>query len=116
MIDYKTHRPDAYPEVLVVELSGKLDAETSDYLIQCIQTEIESGARKVVLDCSKLDYISSLGLGTLVRASHRVKKQDGAIALAGVQGMVAEVLAIAQLGRLLHMYPDVDAAATSFAA
>lgn len=114
MIDYTTYRADANNDVLVIEVFGKLDTETSDYLMDCVQGEIEDGARMIVLDCSKLEYISSLGLGTLVRASLRVRKEEGAVVLSGVEGMVAEVLRLAQLGRMLHMYGNVDEAVASF--
>jgi len=114
MIDYTTFRAESDADVLIIEVTGKLDADTSEYLMDCVQGEIEDGARCIVLDCSRLEYISSLGLGTLVRASLRVRKEDGAVVLSGVEGMVAEVVRLAQLGRMLHMYGSVDEAVASF--
>lgn len=114
MIDYTTYRAESDADVLIIEVTGKLDSETSEYLMDCVQGEIEDGARSIVLDCSRLEYISSLGLGTLVRASLRVRKEDGAVVLSGVEGMVAEVVRLAQLGRMLHMYGSVDEAVASF--
>ena len=116
MIDYTTYRAESEDSVLVIEVTGKLDTDTSEYLMACVQGEIEDGARAIVLDCSRLDYISSLGLGTLVRASLRVRKEAGSVVLAGVQRMVAEVVRLAQLGRMLHMYGNVDEAVAGLTA
>ena len=115
MIDFDTYKLEGPDEIYVMDLVGTVDLDTSDFLLDCIQNHIEDDVRRLVLDCSKLDYISSVGLGILVRANSRMKKIGGAIALAGVQGMVAEVFRITHLDRLFNMYPNVHEAAKSLA-
>lgn len=110
MIDFRTYPSDANSQILIVELTGRLDVESSDYLMECVQEELDSGAQSVVLDCQNLEYISSIGLGTIVRAALRVRKQKGFIALANVSGMVADVMNVAGLGKVFHLYPDVASA------
>ena len=115
VIDYNTYRASENPNVMVVEVTGRLDVGSSEYLMKCIQEELDAGAQNIVLDFGSLEYISSMGLGTIVRASLRVKKQEGTIVLANVTGMVAEVMNIAGLGKLFHIYPDLSAAVESLA-
>lgn len=111
MIDFKTYQPDGIDDVLVLQLLGQLDGDTSDYLIKCVQEHLDDGARKIILDCDCLDFATSLGLGTLVRAAMRVNRESGEVVLCNVRGILAELVQVSQLGRLMHIYPDVDDAA-----
>lgn len=115
MIDYTTYPMGDDESILVLELTGRLDDESSQFLIDYLQGMIDEGSHKFVLDCGLLDHISSHGLGTLVRANSRLKKIDGAVALANVPGTIAEILRIVHFDRLFHIFPDVTAAANSLA-
>ena len=110
MIDYKTHKAGQDNDILVMDVYGKLDTDTSAFLLDCVQGFIEDGMKKFVLDCSKLEYISSMGLGTLVRANGRLKKQDGALAISGVTGVGADVFRIMRLDHVFNMYETVEEA------
>ena len=110
MIDYKTRKAGQNNDILVMDVYGKLDTDTSVFLFDCVQGFLEEGMTKFVLDCSKLDYISSMGLGTLVRANGRLKKQGGAMAICGASGVVAEVFRLMRLDHVFSMYDSVDEA------
>ena len=116
MIDFTAYRYEASGDTLVLVITGKLDSTTSQYVLDCLQDHIANGEHKFVLDCSELTYISSVGLGTLVRANSRLKDMGGAVALAGVKGVVAEALRLVHFDRLFNMYDDVDQAAAALAA
>ncbi len=111
MIDYQTYKTGENDEVLVIEVGGRLDTMSSDYLVDCVKGHTERGARKIVLDCSDLDYVSSMGLAGLIRANSTMKKLGGSVALVQVPGLVADVVRISHLDRLLNIYPTVEEAA-----
>lgn len=111
MIEFESNTLDGANDTLVLFVQGRLDNESSEYLLDCIQGHIEDGTKNFVLDCSELDYISSIGLGTLVRANSRLKRSEGKVLLVGVAGVVAEVLRISHLDRIFNIYPDVETAA-----
>ncbi|MEO1237484.1 MAG: STAS domain-containing protein [Planctomycetota bacterium] len=98
-------------DTLVVMVSGQLGANDVKPLEELIEHELTEAYNKLVVDCGKLASISSLGLGMLVRMQSRLKARGGAVALANVQGVVADVLKVIQLDKVLGMYPDIDAAA-----
>lgn len=110
MIEYETYQAGENDEVLVIEVGGRLDTMSSDYLLNCVKGHTDRGARKIVLDCTNLDYVSSMGLATLIRANSRMKEVGGSVALVQVPGLVADVVRIAHLDRLLNIYPTVDEA------
>ena len=113
MIDFASHKLDDAPGILVLDLTGSLDTQNSEYLMDCVQGHIEDGIDRIILNCAALDFISSMGLGTLIRAMARLKKQGGTVALAGAHGAVADVLRLVRLNRLLNIYGDVGEAAAA---
>ena len=114
MIDYTTYKLDSPNDVMVLEVTGRLDSSTASFLLDCIQGYIERGEHKIVLDCSELDAISSEGLATFVRAKSRLNALGGAMSLSGVKGGVAEVLRIVHFDRLFNLFPTIDEAAQAF--
>ncbi len=111
MIEFKAYKRDDAPEILVLELTGHLNAENSKYPLDCVQGDIEDGVSRIILNCEELNFISSMGLGTLIHAMARLKKLGGEVALTGAQGTVADVIRLVHLKPLLSIYQDVDKAA-----
>ena len=97
-------------DIVSVVLSGKLDAFYCDYVLKCVEHQIEEGYKKLILDCNDLEFISSLGLGMLMRVHARMKKLGGDVKLARVHGVVASAITLVHLDRVLHMYPTVEEA------
>ncbi len=62
MIDYVTYLTGRDDDVLVLELAGRLDEHTADFLIDCLTGHIQNGASKIVLDCHELSHVTSVGL------------------------------------------------------
>lgn len=113
MIDYTTYTAGENDEVLVLELTGRLDEKTSTFLFDCIDGQIKHGHTKLVLDCSDLEHIVSAGLGTLVRIHFRLKEKGGQVQLVGVRGVVADILRIVHFEKLFHMHDTVEEAVES---
>jgi anti-sigma B factor antagonist len=116
VIDYHRFTTGPDREILVIQVSGRLDNDSSPFFFDCLEGEIEEGHTQVVLDCSELSFLSSLGIGTLIRIQSRLRQRGGTVKLAAVQGVVADVLHVVHLDRLLDIYPDIDAAVAAFAA
>lgn len=114
MIDYHTYTAGPANDILVMEVTGRLDNDTSEYFFGCLEWQIEDGNTRIVLDCKDLMFLSSLGVGTLMRIQSRLKSKGGTVKLAAVQGVVVDVLRVVRLDTLLDMYPTVDEAVASF--
>ena len=63
-----------------VEMSGRLDASQA----AAAQSFLDGTAGTVVLDCSRLDYLSSAGLGVLLKTQKRLMAAGGKLRLTGV--------------------------------
>ncbi len=116
MIEYTTYPLEDDESILVLELEGRLDGNTSEFLLDAVQGMVEEGTQHIILDCNDLEYISSVGLASLVRANSRLKKKSGTVALANVPGAIAEVLRVVHFDRMFNMYESVIAAADAMRA
>ena len=101
-------------DVLIITVDGGLNADTSEQFVQSIETLVDAGLKKMIVDCDKLEYISSSGLAVLVRLHNRMKRQGSDIKLASVKGALSGVLQVTSLNRLFGIYPDVNRARLAF--
>lgn len=115
MIDFNTHKTGDQNDIAVIELSGKLDNAAADYFFAYVESEVlEAGTTKVVIDCDQLSYLSSTGIGMLIRIRSRLAKQGGEIRLTRVHGMIADVLRTIRLDTYFQIYDSPEAAIESF--
>ncbi len=97
-------------DVLILETHGKLDSNTSSLLEQKLISEIDGGTTKIIVDCSKLDYISSAGLRVLLVGAKKLKAINGKIVLCSLQDYIKEVFEIAGFTAIFPIYPDLSTA------
>lgn len=101
-------------DILVLKLHGKLDQHTAPEFNKEVERHFAEGKRKMIIDCAHLGYVSSYGVGALVNAQAKLRKQGGEVKLATIQSMVADVFKIIHLDKLLNIYGDIEFARESF--
>ncbi len=57
-------------DVLVLRVDGGLNADTAEQFVKSIEKLVDAGLTKLIIDCSKLDHVSSYGVGVLIRLLH----------------------------------------------
>ena len=67
--------------------------------------------KKLLIDMSKVTYISSAGLRVLMIAAKGCRKQDGKVVLAGLQPTVSEVFKIGRFDKVFTVFETVHAGA-----
>jgi len=77
---------DAGPNGVVV-LSGRLDAAQA----ATAQSFLDGVEGTVTLDCSRLEYASSAGLGVLLKTQKRLIASGGKLRLSNVSGHLREI-------------------------
>src|SRR5262249_43974723 len=88
-----------YGDALVLTPVGRIDNSTTDGLRADLNTRLEAcrkGGDRLVLDFSKVDYISSVGLRVLMLAAKKAREQDGSIVVAALQPVVREIFEISR--------------------
>jgi anti-anti-sigma factor len=66
---------------LIFELRGYIDAHTVLEFERAIQTFIDNGTRKIVLDIGGLSYISSAGIGAMMGMARKLTQTKGDMVL-----------------------------------
>lgn len=96
--------------VLVITHEGDLDAMTSPSLRAQITDAIDQGVRGLILDLSRVPFIDSSGLGTLVFGLKTVKLQGGDMVITGLQEQAGMIFSITAADRLFEVKPSIAAA------
>ncbi len=107
---------DQNGEIMIVELGGHVDQSNSYRLQKMFDNIIQSGCYKIIVDFSKLYYMSSSGWGIFVGEIKRFRENGGDIKLAGMNPEINEVYQMLEFYHILEDYPSIDAAAASFKA
>lgn len=101
-------------DVMILAADGGLNAQTADELVEQLERLVDGGLSKLIIDCSKLDYISSYGIGVLLRLHQRLARQGGDVKVCAMKGIVSQVLQVSRLGSIFELYPDVGRARLAF--
>lgn len=101
-------------EVRIISLQGYLDAHTAPQFEKAIQDEFEAGRKKIVVDCAKLDYISSAGLGVFMSFIEEIRESGGDIRLAAIVPKVYQVFDVLGFPALFQIFEQTQAAVASF--
>jgi anti-sigma B factor antagonist len=70
----------------------------------------EEGRKKIVLDFSNVEYLSSAALGKLITMDKKVKGAGGKLRLCAIRPDIYEVFAITKLNKLFTICDDQDQA------
>ncbi len=100
--------------VLILSADGGLNADTAAAFVDQLTVLVEQGLTKIIVDCTNLNYISSYGIGVLMRVHSKLAARGGDVKIAAPQSKVLNVLHVVRLSRLLDIYPDVNAARLAF--
>lgn len=98
----------------LLEVEGRVDSSTVSELDEALNERIDQGTVNLVVDLSKVDYMSSAGLRALVSALKRVKNDGGDLRLCAPSERVREVLELAGLDSIFEIYEDQVTAVGSF--
>jgi anti-sigma B factor antagonist len=103
-----------YENVTVLTIKDELAGETvpafADQAAKCLA----DGRHRLVLDCSGLEGLDSLGLEALLDLQNNCEEQLGAVKLCGLDATSAKILEITRLARRFETFDDLDSAVKSF--
>lgn len=86
-----------------IAIIGEIDASSSIELDLAIAKSVGEGFKKIMVDCSALEYISSAGLGVFMSYIEEFQDKHIAMVLFGLKEKVANTFQILGLADLLHI-------------
>ena len=101
--------------VTILDLHGKmLIGEGDELLREKINSLVENGTKKIVLNLADVPYIDSAGLGEIVRCYTTVSRKDGELKLLHLTKRIEDLLSITKLLTVFDTYDDEESAIKSF--
>lgn len=97
-------------KVLVVALAGQLDTRASPQLEKSLEEALAAGRGEVLVDCARLDFITSAGLRVLLMTGKRLASAGGRLALSSLNPSVKEVFDISGFASLFPIHPTREGA------
>jgi anti-sigma B factor antagonist len=79
-------------------------------LKSAIDSAVDGGSPRVVVDLTEVSFMDSSGLGALIAGLKKARQSSGDLRITGVNQQVATVLALTNLDRVLRAHPSVEAA------
>jgi len=96
----------------ILSIVGEIDASSSIELDLAIAKSVGEGFKKIVVDCTALEYISSAGLGVFMSYIEELKDKKTTLVLYGLKERVLNTFSILGLADLLNIRPDKQEAKT----
>ncbi len=97
-------------DVIVIRLEGRLDAASSPALEKQINSIIDSGHFKIVLNFSAVDYLSSSGMRLMLSISKKLKSLEGKLVACNMNDEVLDVIKMTGFQQVLEIYPKEEEA------
>jgi anti-anti-sigma factor len=96
--------------VVAVAPAGRIDTTTAPVLERHLLALVAAGDRRIVIDFSGVDYISSAGLRVMLLLARRVRDGGGRLALCAMGEAVGQVFQLAGFLPLFTVLDSRDAA------
>jgi anti-sigma B factor antagonist len=96
--------------LLLLTFGGQLDAASADESEQALLALIDEQGLRVVVDLGPLTYLSSVGLGVILRLTKQVMKYEGRIVFHSLQPRVRQILDMTGLSLMLQLYESAEEA------
>lgn len=95
-------------DVVVVRVKGRLDAASSPQLEKKVNSIIDSGHFKLLLDFAGVEYLSSAGMRLMLSVSKKLKSLEGKVVACAVSDEVMDVIKMAGFHQVLELYPTEE--------
>lgn len=109
-VKLNTHIRTLNGNTSVIGIDGDVTAQAEDTLTKAFNEVTSQGARNILLDFSKLDYMNSSGIGLLVTLLIRVKRQNQRLYACGLSEYYRQIFELTRLEEAIAIYPTEEEA------
>lgn len=97
-------------DLLIIRVEGALDTNSSGQLESLLVEHLDRGARRIILELTEMDYVSSVGLRVFLSSLKRLKASEGRLLLSGLNDEVREIFDMAGFSPLFEIVSSLDEA------
>lgn len=99
---------------IVCAIEGEVNITTSVDLRKAFDELIKRNEKKVLIEFSRVEYIDSSGLATLIEMLQRLKKIGGRMRVCGMNQKVHNAFEITKLHKLFEVFDTQETALKDF--
>jgi anti-sigma B factor antagonist len=104
-------------DVVILDLKGRVTLGDGDELLKDkVNSLVNQGHRKIILNLAEVPYIDSAGLGEIVRTYTTVSRQGGSLKLLNLTKRITDLLSITKLLTVFETFDSENEAVRSFSA
>ena len=104
-------------DVMVLDLKGRITLGEGDELLKDkVNSLLNQGQKKILLNLADVPYIDSAGLGEVVRTYTTVSRQGGSLKLLNLTKRITDLLSITKLLTVFETFDSESEAVKSFTA
>ena len=102
-------------DVTIIDINGKMTLGEGDELLRDkVNSLIQQGQKKLILNLAEVPYIDSAGLGEIVRTYTTVSRQGGSLKLLNLTKRIQDLLLITKLLTVFETFESEQDAIKSF--
>ena len=104
-------------DVIVLDVKGRITQGEGDELLKDkVNSVVNQGYKKILLNLAEVPYIDSAGLGEIVRTYTTVSRQGGSLKLVNLTKRITDLLSITKLLTVFETFDSEPDAVRSFSA
>ncbi len=96
--------------VYSIELKGSLDSETYQELQAQLGEIIDEKTRAVILDMSKVNYISSAGIRVIIETKKTLERKNATFAMINLQPQIKKIFDVMKILPMFDIFDDMPEA------
>ncbi|HEV8051800.1 MAG TPA: STAS domain-containing protein [Parachlamydiaceae bacterium] len=100
--------------VLILRIKGRLDAVSSPLVEKKVFEAIHEGQSNLLLDMSRVGYLSSAGMRMLLSITKKLRTMSGKLAVCNVTTSVVDILKMSGFDHALHLFKTEEEALKHF--
>jgi len=94
----------------ILALEGEIDLHRSPQVKESLEPLINQKLPRILVDFSRVTYVDSSGLATMIETLQRIQSYGGKFAMFGLRDSVRSIFEIARLDQIFSIFPDEAAA------
>jgi anti-anti-sigma factor len=111
-----TYTIQQHQAIQVVKVENLLNELTNNEILNDVQSYVEKGFNKFIVDLSDLHFLNSVGLNFLLMMMKKSEKTGGEFAVANANEQIVGLLEITKLKNMFNLKPSVEKALQEFTA
>lgn len=90
----------------IIDIQGEINAFAENALMDAYTKATSQGARNLLLNFSRLEYMNSSGIGLLVTMLIRANRQKQRLVACGLSDHYRQIFELTRLNEAIGMYPS----------